>query len=93
MMRTLGARLAKTLMLAGVKLSVATAPPPEWPLDHTTDECMRCRDHLVVSEEQLHAALCLAGDGLPVGDILVNIRSAARNVEMLAFWDLMAEGA
>lgn len=92
MIRTFGARLARVLMLAGVKLSVATAPPPEWPLDHRTDECMRCRDHLVMTEVQLRAALCLAGEGLSVDDLLVNVRAAERNVELVGLWEMLDAG-
>ncbi len=92
MLRTVGARFAQLLMAGGARLSVATAPPPEWPLDHTTDECLRCRGHLVIREADLRGLLGQARGGIPVDALLVDVRAAARNVEMVGFWEMLEAG-
>ncbi len=89
MLRTVGARFAQLLMAGGARLSVATAPRAEWPLDHTTDECQRCRDHLVVTEAELRGLLIQARSGVSADRLVVDVRAAERNVELVGLWEML----
>ena len=78
MLRVVGFYAAELLMRVGSRLAVAVEPPDMWPLDHTTDSCLRCQDAVVMPAGEFVATLMRAASGEPIDQLRVDVNAVYR---------------